>query len=1204
MPFKKSTVSSVAAAKKPCCLFRNVSRGLSSPAFRRIPRKDEKDAGSQQPRVLFPLCESEGSSDAACQQAVTAEASCASTRSGERMRDEDLNHWARPEPNASFVSLREPPCFFRRAARRQDRRPAAVPREAVERLRFPVNQIISPADRGRIEEKQQQANEAFVGFCENRQTTQKRLEAAAAAAFLVRRLLLRSSVNSTVLSSSASSPRLSSSLHPFPAPLAAVSSLPSCGAASCPSETESRRHHRQQRDSVSAASSSTGSTGSDLKTKNAPCSNRLSSFAPRDALRSLPACHERGEQRPDDGSSPLTRPQDVPIFPPTLEETEGADSSERFGDSPPSGTLTATSVSGRAECRGGTYKLPRLPHRRANPNGFVNRAGDAVQRPFHDSAISCVARQHPASAQNTVSRPPEQQREDAVGDDHVAERHERTTCRSYPGNWFSTRSNRDVSLGFAPLDKMVERAVVQGHFRLLNVALTEALARASSPQELFRLAIRFRDFLIPANVVTALHALARMNEGRGNGWVDFNRDKKEATANRQTRILHPCVMMLLGHLVGSRKARMAQVSSETAAERAHGQENDETTPRQNGEHSGTRVAGLLPLNRTCGKVAREEDTERTDDTRTKDEADPSRLSKLSPRHLPVALWSVAKLLRQPNGRPKRAILRGEGSDILSRQVNAETSDASEQKTEPLVVPSALHVSPQVDGFSMRNADNRGDGGRDRTNFCGRDLKEQQDLLCTLLCGSLGAVEIRAAELAPQGITMVAWALAVFCEDKFLRQLSRNRDFQTNFRFQSAFSALGRRISVLLEKQARTRCERTPDSEALGRPSAGEPVQERPEKMAEHHSCKTRRSEERQSLSVSSQCSFDTSEGQENFQWLLAKEKGSCELATDETSEPRSSKNQPHTPVSLKIQGHKTAEKLKIRGEQLVGPREVCTYLWACSKARTNDWRIVLTIISMAFQPSDAMHLANVPANFSPQAGHTTRCAPQHSVLPSYPPYKAGWSSSKPDLPCRMPPSSSSSAFSMNFLPQCTPQDILSLIQALQAFFPHFQALLAQRLSPGQGIHSSSLLSPLARPETRSVIFATYGLPLEIVCHVEHIFPHLSPVDRTRLSVSLLRLANSRRAWEARAQSITSPCDPAGPTENLGKKHEKIDTQRRWPGGTSEGEWESTTNHTTPHVSSFPCTWDTADVVVVAIRKLLCEVQPTGETPLIQSSTVS
>ncbi|KEP61296.1 UNVERIFIED_CONTAM: hypothetical protein HHA_308980 [Hammondia hammondi] len=1193
MPLKTSTLSKVATAQQPGFLFRKVSPGLPTfTTFCHGRRLQEGDADSQQPRELFPVFENEETSDAA-RAPETADASCTYTRSLNRLREEDQCRETQEDLDTLF-SLREPPCFFRRPSRWPDCRPGLGSRNAAEGLRFPVNHSSSAASTGGIGEQQHQAKGAFVGVCEKRQATQKRHEAAAAAASLVRSLLLRNSPNR--VPSSTQSPPRSSLCHGLPAPLVDSPSLSLSALSSRAVFAEGRREHGEQanEDPVSSVSASHGSRGGNLQTGF--CSNRAPSSASRE--RPLHACHERGAQRPDEDSACSERSEHVSTpSPSSVEEAEGASGSRRCEDASPS-TRKAPSVSDRAERRGGTSGVSLPLFKSGSSKGRGNRR-NLFDHPLHGNLFPRSSREDRAnrfSGDETL----EQRQEEAVSDATVEERHERTDRRP---SGFSARPRTPPFGDALPPDKMVERAVAQGRFRLLNVALTEALARASCPQELFRLVVRFRDFLLPANAVTALHALAKMKEeGRGNGWIEITRDRKEAPERSQAIVLHPCVRMLLGHLVGSRKPRVERASSETERGRTR-QEKSEFTQSQNVAHARAELSRGV----TFGEMAMQEAFERTEDPLERGETKPTpRLCKLSSRHLPVALWSVAKLLRPTKNGTKLASSRAKGSGTLSRscQFEAAKSAASEQtRAEKSIGSSALQASLQIEKICNQNTGNSSEARRDRTNFYARELNEQQDLLRVFLCDSLEAVEQKAAELTPQGINMVSWALSVFCEDKLLRVLPRNQDCPMNSRFHLALTAVGQRLLFLLENRASASCKRSSTTGAVGGESSVEPQDVTAQKLAEDSSGQTSQNEKRHLLSMFRESGLDNSAAPAGSSQLLATGKGCRTLATPTSAEVMSSEKLPHAFRTLKTSGgHGGLEGEKNR-EQFVGPREVCTYLWACSKAGMNDWHVILAVISLAFESSEDAYLANVPATSSSQGGLATLCASLPSTQLSYPPELSLASLSKTALPavCTSRRSSSSSfACGLNFLSQCTTQDILSIIQASQALFRPFQALLAQHLSPGEH-HHAGFLSSVTSPEVRLIVFATYGLPLAIIRRVEQVFPQLCMEKRNQLSASLVRLANGRCAWKARAQHVKRPSDPEEPMEDYRKDKEKVEAQRTRHERAFEVERESLPKPS--HASSL-FNRDTADVVVVAVRELLGRVQPTEEMTVIRDPAIS
>ncbi|EPT26322.1 hypothetical protein TGME49_308980 [Toxoplasma gondii ME49] len=1189
MPLKTSTLSKVATARQPGFLFRKVSPGLRTfTTFRHGRRLQEGDADSQ-PRELFRMFENEETSDAAREQ-ETADASCTYTRSLDRLREEDPCSVTQEDPDTLF-SLREPPCFFRRPARWQDYKPGLGLRNGPEGLRFPVNHSSSAASTGGIGEQQPAAKGAFVGVCEKRQATQKRHDAAAAAAFLVRSLLMRNSPNG--ISSSTQSPPRSSLSHGLPASLVDSSSLSLSPLWSRGVSADRRREHGEQanEDPVSAVSASKGSRGGNPKTVFG--SNRPRSSASRETP--LHACHERGAQRPDEDGVCWERSEDVSTPSPSFVEAEGTGGSHLCEDASPS-TRKAPSVSERAEGRGGTTEVS-LPRFRSGASKGRRTRGNPLEYPFHDNTFPRSSREDRAnrfSGDETL----EQRQKEAVGDATVEERHERTDRRP---SGFSARPQTPPFGDPLPPDKRVERAVAQGHLRLLNVALTEALARASCPQELFRLVVRFREFLLPANAVTALHALAKMKEeGRGNGWIEITRDRKEAPERSQGIILHPCVRMLLGHLVGSRKPRVERASSETERGRTR-HEKSEFTQSQNVAQPRAEFSRSMRF----GDLATQEAFERTDDAPERGETNPTpRLCKLSSRHLPVALWSVAKLLRPAKNGTKLATPRAKDSGTLSRscQFEAAKGAASEQaRAEKSIGPSALHASSQTAKSCNQNTESSSESRRDRANFYAHEMNEQQDLLHIFLCDSLEAVEQRAAELTPQGINMVSWALSVFCEDKALRMLPRNQDCPMNSHFHAALSAVGQRLLFLLENRASASDERSSATGAVGFESSAEPQEVTAQKLAEDSSGQTSENEKRRLLSVYRESGVDNSSGPAGSSHLLATRKCCRTLATPTSAEVNSSEKLPHAFRTLKTSGdHGGLEGEKSR-EQFVGPREVCTYLRACSKAGMNDWHVVLAILSLAFQSSEDAYLANVPATSSPHGRLATLCASLPSTQLSYSPELSFASLSKTALsPVCTPRRSSSSSFAcgLNFLSQCTTQDILSIIQALQTLFRPFQALLSQHLSPGE--HHPGFLSSVTSPEARLIVFATYDLPLAIIRRVEQVFPQLSLETRNQLYVCLVRLANDRCTWKARAQHVKRPCDAEEPMEDY-RIETEVEARRTGHGHAFEGKRESLPKPA--HASSL-FNRDTADVVVVAVRELLGRMQHTEEMTVIRDPATS
>lgn len=337
-----------------------------------------------------------------------------------------------------------------------------------------------------------------------------------------------------------------------------------------------------------------------------------------------------------------------------------------------------------------------------------------------------------------------------------------------PGHEVRTRR-----LSLDETSSAVASAVKHGDFRLLNIMLTEALTRAVSPHDLFRLVWRFRKFLLPANVATALHALVKLTRRTDRSQTRrakcFQPDELRKERDRDSALLtHPCVQLLLWHLVGSQ-----EVEKDGWVGEGRGAE------KREGKNEGTEQGGCLPhfrlANRAQNTAHALSDGQRdfgkhcvNRRSAADHECGSTKLEKLSARHLPVALWSVAKLLRECSD-------RGTDRPHTSRRISDKATVVPLSRCRENQKGSRLHPTSSSCGVSAA-------------------------WIHAFLTAATRAAETRAPGLTLQGITMTAWALATIHDRLANSGLAsiRPQCMASAATMCPAFFAMGRRLAFLLQ----------------------------------------------------------------------------------------------------------------------------------------------------------------------------------------------------------------------------------------------------------------------------------------------------------------------------------------------------------------------------------------------------------------------
>ncbi|PFH33933.1 hypothetical protein BESB_070850 [Besnoitia besnoiti] len=973
-----------------------------------------------------------------------------------------------PAPRQAFNWLREPPGFFRKCSRRTGRTGGDAPGPARDDLE----------------------GEQFVGRSGERQVSQKRVEAAAAAASLVRSLLVRPSRR--ICGSWRTCVRRAR--QPYVGRLCSFQGgVCDRGEGGCVARSSDAAlpsvFRAQQALSGLLRCERMGGPSQGSRGSRSVTPDLRSSFIYTGGPDSSP-CVDVASVPPDAASSPAL--ETVQLFQPSVDFVSKVLHAAQSALEAPASSSVPPSKETRA-CH------LAAPGRRDPPLGDIPSA--------------CRA-----SAEGGRVRTPDLRRQREAPTNSASPRSTQPPCGSEPPPG-----------GCEAAETTVERAVLEGDLRLLNVALTEALARASSPQEVFRLVVQFRAFFLPANAVTALHTLARMKRtGRkAVEWVEVSPAvKADSSGCRRGLLLHPCVSMLLRQLVGTKRFDISAVSPSslpTASCAGPAEQSQEAVTH--GSEAATdqrRLVRRQPPSGGCVARTEADALGRSSQSRGREKgATVSRLARLSPRHLPVALWSVAKLLKTHNpAHPGCGLPRG--TDSVSRTESARSREAKKEQARRQPEPdragavSASGRPPGTEEGSRGAAAEASELGMpEQPPVVSRDWEDQQSLLCAFYYDALVSVESRAAELAPQGVTMISWALTSFCEGSLARTVSKTlSSAEVAGCLQLALNALGRRLVVFLERQMRR------EMTAEGRVSSldsGAPARETGEGAGREGTAKWERHSAEDALSstsASDSCGWSTTSEEEEMNRRLTQQATTQgRRAVDEGAEERGEDLPAKGPQAFTQRGGREVEDKAKRQdphdtrEPVAGPREVCTYLRACSSARVRDWSVVLPVITTAFQSSgEIQHVAECPRQPYAQPGASRLSRHPGAVIASCSPHAAATTSQ--NASCRAPSAPPGSCGrGLNLLPHCRPQDIVSLAHALREFLPYFQELLCEQLHATSHSPLSGCPVTAKGPATSSLVFAACRLPLMIAKRAEEMAPQLGDSQRTQVA-ALVRLAES------------------------------------------------------------------------------------------------